>query len=290
MSNAVVRLWVVVALFGLTARSDADETAQPAVRVTRDIVYETRPLGGELKLDLSVPNVKDKPKPPLVVFIHGGGWTHGDKSEGGNVAHLAESGFAVASIQYRFSQTALFPAQIEDCRAAVRFLKSHADEYGYDASCYGVIGASAGGHLAALLGVSKDADLRPAAAISLFCPTNLPRHVEQTQQPGRQPSQSVQKLIGGDPLTDDAARERALAASPVTHVHGDAAPFLLVHGTADPLVHPDQTSRFADALREAGAACEIEWVADAPHAGPMFWTPQLKQRYAAFLRTHLTAE
>ena len=116
---------------------------------------------------------------------------------------------------------------------------------------------------------------------------DLVRHVNQTKQPGRQASESVQKLVGGDPASDGRARALASEASPINHVSGDDAPFLVVHGTADPLVHLDQASRFVDALKRAGVEAELVEVEGAGHAGGAFWSEDLRQRYAAFFGTHL---
>ena len=262
-------------------------TATPAaeVRVVRDVTYAARE-SGELKLDLYLP--AEVTAPP-VLYIHGGGWSRGDKADGRNALFLAEAGRPVASVQYRLSPAARFPAQLNDCFAAALWLRVNAPRYGFEAERYGVVGESAGGHLAALLALTGDPARRPSAVVQLFCPTDLTRHVRQTRRPGRQPSQSVQQLVGGDPTADPSARKLADRASPITHVGPDAPPFLLVHGTADDLVDTDQTARFAEALRKAGNDVEIAWVPGAGHAGPAFWGPDMQARYATFLDRHLPA-
>src|SRR5204863_10043821 len=114
-------------------------------------------------LDLYVP--KSERPLPLVIWIHGGGWQAGNKANP-PLLGLTQKGFAVASINYRFSQHAVYPAQIQDCKAAVRFLRKNADKYHLDPDHFGAWGASAGGHLVALLGTSGDAkDLEPEAAV-----------------------------------------------------------------------------------------------------------------------------
>lgn len=270
----------------VVAQSPAADAVEPGPetgrRIIRDVVYASRAAGGDLTLDLYLPTPTATPS-PLVVWLHGGGWTHGNKADAVRPRYLVDAGYTVASVQYRFSQTATFPAQYDDCLDAVRFLKQAAGTYGLKAETYVVVGESAGGQLAALLGTRAPADLKPAAVIELFGPMDLVAHVRQTRRPGRQASQSVQKLVGGDPTISDDARRLAEAASPLRHVSSDDPPFLLVHGTADPLVHPDQVTEFADSLTKAGIACEVEWVDRAGHAGDAFWTPTLQARYTAFL-------
>ena len=265
----------------------------PGLSVSRDVVYVELETGA-LALDVYVPEVEegveDNAPPPLVVWIHGGAWKLGDKGTWVHPLFLLEHGYAVASVQYRFSQTATFPAQIEDCRAALRYLREHADELGVDARRVGVMGESAGGMLAALLATTADehdGEVRPAAVIELFGPMDLTRHVEQSRQPGRQATTSVQELVGGDPTADEAARKLARAGSPILHVGANDPPMMVVHGTADPLVHLDQSRDFVAAVRAAGATAELVEVDGAGHASEAFWTPALEQRYAAFLDRHL---
>jgi acetyl esterase/lipase len=121
--------------------------------IHRNIVYAT-PNGIPLTLDLYLPRNAAQP-PPVLIWIHGGGWEGGSKENGCPVS-LAQTGFAYASINYRLSEQAIFPAQIYDCKAAVRWVRAHASEYRYNADKIGVVGASAGGHLAALLGTTND--------------------------------------------------------------------------------------------------------------------------------------
>jgi len=147
-------------LFSLLAASLTLANPLPAsardhkVEIKRDIVF-AQPDGVDLLLNLHLP--KGVEQAPLVMFIHGGSWRNGDRNNC-KVAWLAEKGYAVASIEYRVSTEALFPAQIHDCKGALRWLRAHSSKYGYDASKVVVSGSSAGGHLAALMGTSGDVD------------------------------------------------------------------------------------------------------------------------------------
>jgi acetyl esterase/lipase len=152
-------LWLVVGWADTSAAQQPKQQAKqpqvpPDVKVLRDIEYAHV---GEKKLllDLYLPEKKADAPLPVIVGIHGGGWSAGNK-EGAQGVRLSGRGYAVACIMYRLSGEAIFPAQIEDCKAAVRWLRAHAKEYNLDASRFGAIGHSAGGHLSSLLGASGD--------------------------------------------------------------------------------------------------------------------------------------
>lgn len=147
LRRALCRICLLAFLVGLALPLDNANAEAP----TRDVVFATVD-GHELKLDLYLP--KEVNDPPLVVFIHGGGWRNNSYKKC-LTPWLTEHNVAVASIGYRLTDKATFPAQIHDCKAAVRWLRAHASDYGYDASRIGVAGTSAGGHLALLLGVTN---------------------------------------------------------------------------------------------------------------------------------------
>lgn len=260
------------------------------VRVLRDLAYVE---GGHTrqKLDLYIP---PKPAGPLLVWIHGGGWRGGDKKNPPALAAL-EQGVTVASIEYRLSQHALFPAQIEDCKAAIRWLRAHAAEYGYDPKKIAVWGASAGGHLAALLAVTgnmKDFDVGAnldqssavLCAIDWFGPADFEAYDPKLPTPmvQRENPESVLALLFGGPISQKL--ELARRASPVTWVTKDAAPMLILQGTNDPLVPLDQSQRLADRLKAAGADVTLDVIKDAGHGGPQFTTSEKIALMAEFLR------
>jgi len=233
------------------------------VKALRDVEY-ARADGTSLLLDLYVPEEGPDKALPLVVWIHGGGWRAGSK-EGCRALPLAGEGYVVASINYRLTHEAVFPAQIFDCKAAIRWLRAHAQEYHIDPDRVGVWGSSAGGHLVALLGTSGDVkalegDLgnpeqssRVQAVCDWFGPTDFLTMRQQASERRRRldaarPSAELQ-LIGG---TIDERRGLAVLASPVTYVSEDDPPFLIAHGDSDPVVPVQQSQLFHDALKKAG--------------------------------------
>jgi len=245
------------------------------------------------KLDLYLPA---QPKGPLLVWIHGGGWQAGTKDKPPGLA-LVKNGVAVASLEYRFSQDAIFPAQIEDCKAAIRWLRAHAKEYGYREDLFAGWGASAGGHLVALLAVTgktKDFDVganldRSSAiqcGIDWFGPTDFPAYdpdLPTAMVQRENPDSVLAKLLGG-PVSQKL--ELAKRASPITWVTKDAAPLLIMQGTKDPLVPPDQSQRFYDKLKAAGADATLDIIEGAGHGGPQFVTEEKLKMIFTFLTKH----
>ncbi|MEM1164883.1 MAG: alpha/beta hydrolase [Planctomycetota bacterium] len=216
----------------------------------------------DLKLDVYVPTTHGDGPHPVVLYIHGGGWVGGDK-QWVAAEPLTEIGYAVVSIQYRFSTEALWPAQLHDCRAAVRWVRAHAEEYSLDPERIVAAGSSAGGHLAAMLGTAGNAQEHwlnepdPADAdqsfavqgvINLYGPADLREPDERT------PWHLVERLLGGAVETRPAA---ALSASPIAYVDAADPPFLMVHGDADPIVPIAQSRNFNRALERAGVDTEL---------------------------------
>lgn len=247
----------------------------------KDIVYKTTPEK-ELALDLYVP--ESAQKPPLVVWVHGGAWRAGSRAKP-PALYLVDRGFAVASISYRFSQEAIFPAQIEDCKDAIRWLRLNAAKYGYDATRIGVWGASAGGHLVALLGTSGNGADKVQAVVDFFGPSDL---TQMSKFPSKMdhdaPDSPESRLIGG-PIQQN--KEKAALASPLRFVTKDDPPFLVVHGAADPLVPPNQSELLEAALKKAGVPVEYIVLKGAGHGGPEFNTPEMRDRIAGFFNRHL---
>lgn len=264
--------------------------------VLRDLEY-ARPQGRSLKLDLYRPRSVQAPL-PLVIFIHGGGWKEGDKANAVQ-AVLAGYGYAVASINYRLSTEAPFPAQIEDCKAAVRWLRAHAAEYRLDPQRVGAWGNSAGGHLAALVGLSPDRkewevgghldqSSRVQAVCDFFGPTDLTDLEGGAKAPAR--IKLVRQLIGG-PLKQNA--ERVRLASPLFHVVAGAPPFFIAHGLDDDLVPVRHSRKLHQALRQQQVPAEILEVAKAGHGfSPTSQPPQgqIYLRVLAFFNRHLKGQ
>jgi len=259
----------------------------------RDVSYVTNGHARQT-LDLYVPE-KAEGSLPLLIWVHGGGWQNGSKNGCPIVRQgFLQRGYAVASINYRLSNDAVFPAQIEDCKAAIRWLRAHAKEYGLDSDRFGVWGSSAGGHLVALLGTSGDekafdvgAHLDVSSRVQAVCdyygPTDLTRMDTHATPKAvlkhNDPESPESRLLGGPVLEN---REKALRASPVTYVSTNALPpFLIVHGDADPVVPFHQSELLFGALQKAGASVGLHCIKGAGH-GQGFGGQALEERVSRF--------
>ncbi len=261
--------------------------------VLRDIAYV--PGGHERqKLDLYLPKEADSNgKRPLLVWIHGGAWLGGSKQRP-LALRFAEKGYAVASINYRLSQHATFPAQIEDCKAAIRWLRANAAQHGYDPNRIGVWGSSAGGHLVALLGTTgdvKEFDVGPNAGVSsrvqavcdFFGPTDFTKMSSfPSTMKHDAPDSPEAKLIGGAVQEN---KDKCQRANPISYVTKDDPPFLIVHGDKDPLVPHNQSEILLDALKKAGAEASLYTVKGGGHGG--FKDPQVDILVTEFFCKHL---
>jgi acetyl esterase/lipase len=282
----------------------AKAAAQPAVHVERDIHYV--PGGDPAQvLDLYLPESADKPdaKPlPLVVWIHGGGWRAGSKN-GPYVQYLLPHGYAVASVEYRFSQKAVFPAQIQDCQAAIRWLRANSGKYHIDPDHIGVGGDSAGGHLVALLGTAggtkafppiggnEDQSDRVQAVCDFYGPTDFNTVMAQAAaEPVKNiyafntPSDPYSGLIGAK-LGEDKAKGEAV--SPVHYVSKDDPPFLILHGTADVHVPFAQSTELSDALKKAGVDVLLQKFPNGGHGGAVYNSQPVKELIQTFFDKHL---
>ncbi len=262
----------------------------PPVTSYTDLVYSTVDQI-ELRLDIHVPS--NATKAPLIVWIHGGGWQGGDKSQcvPAKTFQARNPEYAVASINYRLSQQAIFPAQLIDCKTAIAWLRANAATYKIDASRVAVWGNSAGGHLAALVGTTAgwqgvsaavDRGSRVSAVVDYFGPTDL---ISFVQTPGYTssalPTSGASLLIGGPVLENlKAARN----ASPSEYVTSDDAPHFIVHGTNDPLVPAAQSQLLHDLLTAKRVQSTLTLIPNAGHGGLPFINPSLLDRVATFIR------
>ena len=230
---------------------------------------------------------------PVVVFIHGGGWQNGDKRGGfGMVRPLVVSGeYAGVSVGYRLSGEAIWPAQIHDCKAAIRWLKANSGKYQLDPDRIGVTGTSAGGHLVAMLGTSGDVtalegtlgkhldqNSRVACVADQFGPTDL----LTMGRPHDNPNSPESKLIGGA-IQDH--KEAAETASPLHYVSEDDPPFLFIHGTKDKVVPFTQSESLEAALKKVGVKTVLVPVTDGGHGN--FGTTDVASRLKQFFEKHL---
>jgi acetyl esterase/lipase len=252
------------------------------------------------RLDLYVP-MADAPV-PVIVWVHGGAWLGGSKEGGGPALPFVGKGYAVASINYRLSQHAVFPAQIEDCKAAIRWLRANARAYNLNPQRIGVWGASAGGHLVALLGTTggvkelegkggnAEQSSRVQVVVDFFGPTDF-LQMDAHALPGARlkhdsPTSPESRLIGGA-IQKNA--EKVKRANPITYVTKDAPPFLIAHGEKDPLVPCHQSELLHEALKKAGIEVTLHRIPDAGHGGKGFSTDKMQAAIGAFFDKHLKA-
>lgn len=259
----------------------------------RDVEY-ARAGGRSLKLDLYMPRHVVETPAVTVIWVHGGAWRSGSKDKV-PVTRWRDAGMAIASVDYRLSPEARFPAQIQDIKAAIRFLRAHAERYHLDPQRFIIAGSSAGGHLAALTGVSSDVpelegdlgdytstDSGVQAIVSFYGASNLQSILGQSTEHGlsvRVPA--LELLLGGQP---DENPERAKLASPVAHVDANDPPLWLIHGDADPQMPIEQSYELSAEYKKKGLDVRLDVVKDGKHGGAEFFSPQRLDRIAAGLR------
>ena len=251
----------------------------------------------EIKLDLRLP--PGGGSDGLIIWIHGGGWRAGSKKDC-DLKGLVQRGWAVASLDYRLSTVAPFPAQAFDIKAAIRFLRAHATDYGYSPQRFVIAGSSAGGHLAALIGVTngnpeleggEGNDLHVSsnvqAIVVLYGASNLTTILSQSTPRGlsvRKPALDL--LLGGQPETRP---ELARLASPVFHVDPNDPPLLLMHGDQDPQMPINQAHELQGAYEKRGLPVVFKVMHGAGHGGPAFTDDASLELIDSFLRKHLPA-
>ncbi len=254
--------------------------APEGVSVLRDVIFSTVDQQ-ELRLDLYRPK-KASGTLPVVVWVHGGGWKNGSKDRC-PAAWLAADGFAVASINYRLTHQAQWPAQIDDCRAAVRWLRENAETFNLNPDRIGAWGSSAGGHLVALLGTldapdSEETSSHIQAVCDWFGPTDLltmpPNTISETRTEADIAQSNGAKLLGATVRDVPALAKQASALYQVSE---DDPPFLIMHGEKDPGVPLSQSHRLHEKLLTTGAQSELKVIANAGHGGKEFQTPEAKQ-------------
>jgi acetyl esterase/lipase len=256
----------------------------------RNIPYVAHPTPRQ-NFDLYLPKDKGGQPFPLIFWIHGGAWMMGIK-EWDNVKYLVRHGYAIASIDYRIAPENRFPAQIQDCNAALNFILAHARDYGINPRRFVVGGGSAGGHLALLLGLARherdfgaNPSIKPLAILDFFGPVDLNRMKDDLEkihsEKGIQLFQdAVPKLLGA-PV--EQSSDKAKIASPISYVSAASPPVLIIQGGKDDLVPVAQSRRLHDALNRARVKNQIIIVDAAGHDGPLFSTPEIEDKVTGFL-------
>ena len=264
-----------------------------AAREFKDVVYAN--VGGkDLGLDVYLP--AGVQSPPLLVWVHGGAWSSGSKAPAPMV--FVANGFALASIDFRQSTEARFPAQVHDIKAAIRFLRAKAGTYGYRTDRIAIGGSSSGGHLAALVGVTNGhaelegtvgGDLKDSSAVQAildyYGASNLTTILAQSTPFGlnmRRPA--LERLLGAVP---EQATELAALASPVMHVDRNDPPLHLLHGDQDPQMPINQSHELEGAYKKLGLDVSFDVVYGAAHGGDRFLAGEYLNRAVAFLRRTL---
>jgi acetyl esterase/lipase len=284
--STVVSRSVLLALFIVIGSFRAESG------VLHDIEYARAPEQ-PLLLDIYLPE-KTATTPPLLIYVHGGAWRAGDKKDV-PILPLVDRGFAVASIEYRLTPVTPFPANIHDIKAAIRFLRAKAGEYGYDPKRFVIVGSSAGAHLAALAGVSngekelegslgsflnQSSDVQ--AVVSFFGASNLQTILKQSTPRGlemRVPA--LQLLLGGQP---DEVSALAKLASPVSHVDKNDPPLLLIHGDQDPQMPINQSHELAGVYEKLKLPVRFEVVHGGGHGGKEFYDAERLSIVAEFVQ------
>ena len=294
--TAVLILTASIAAFAQANEASQRGARRPNVpegtRILRDISYI--PDGHERqKLDLYLPGQKEGDGPlPLIVWVHGGAWQAGSKENCRSVRFLRQ-GYAAASINYRLSQHAIFPAQIEDCKAAIRFLRANAGKYNIDPNRIGVWGSSAGGHLVALLGTTGDVkefdkgpnlhvSSRVQAVCDFFGPTDLTKMSDFASTMDHDAPDSPESQLVGGPVQEN--KEACRRANPITYVSKDDPPFLICHGDKDMLVPHNQSVLLNAALKKAGVKVKFHTVKGGGHG---FRNPEAERMVQEFFDKHL---
>lgn len=263
-------------------------------------------------LDIYLPNNIPLNGAPAVMYVHGGGWIFGDKIEvraskvgiDKTMRALLDNGFAVVAINYRTAPRYTIEAQIHDAQMALDFIINNHKKYHLDKTRIGVLGNSAGGHLAQWLATQEHPKVQ--AAVAMYAPANLDKVVEINSTNSAANCQilwqafvqgldeeaykvaDVLALVIGAPYASVDFGVRAKKFSPIYRVHAKSAPTLLIHGEQDCLVAPKQSQDYAEALAKAGVAHELVIVQKAGHGGEIFWKSQdYQQQIVAFLKQYL---
>ena len=269
------------------------------VQLTKDVPYAgTENPRQALDLYLPEGHGKDSEPLPVIAFIHGGGWRNGSKDGAGRkvLPFVQEGKFVGVSIGYRLSGEAIWPAQIHDCKAAIRWLKANAKEYGIDPERIGIWGSSAGGHLVAMLGLSGgvedlegelgshlEVDSRVACVVNYYGPSELLTMNDHESKIDHNAPDSPESLLIGGPIQEN--KEKTNAASPITYVTPDDSPMLVVHGTKDMLVPYAQSVDLVAKMKEADLQVTFHTVEGGGH-GQGFGAPE-EEAVQAFLEAQL---
>lgn len=290
MNHAISPALVILFLVGSTRNAAAQEKPAglpAAAEFAGDVAYAEN---GHERQKLDIAFLKNGRARPLLVWIHGGAYMGGDKSENHAIwGELMTEGYAVATINYRLSGDAKWPAQITDCKAAIRYLRAHAKAYNLAPGRIAVWGSSAGGHLAALVGVSggvKSFDIgeHPEHSSAVSCAVDLFGPADFETMPQFTSPDSPEARLWGRPTSE--ALEMARSASPISYLSRDTPPLLILHGDADGVVHLSQSQQLHAAMEKAGAPGELVILPGAGHSHVDVWMRK-RDHILAFFEQYL---
>jgi acetyl esterase/lipase len=270
---------------GLTFAFGAEPTpaaaVAPTITVRRDLAYDAHP---RQKLDLYLPGGKARRARPAIAYFHGGGWRSGSRADGEAFGRrYAALGFVVACVDVRYSSDAGFPAQLEDAKAAIRWLRGQAERYRIDPEHVGAYGEFTGGHLAALLGAMNSTELyesgaaldqpsRVQSVVDLAGPVDLVALHESGQPVGDPVADEIRLLLGAEPRRVPVP---AGASDPTKFADVQSPPFLIVHGDQDRIVPVEQSRRLYEALVLRHVSVHLHIIRGAGHLGPAFAAPEI---------------
>lgn len=247
----------------------------------------------DLKLDLIYPEDMSDKRYPCIVWICGGGWMRIDKSAHlSYLSTLAHQGFVVCSVEYRTSNEGCYPMQIEDVKAAIRYLRAHADRYRIDKEHFGAMGESAGGFLTCMAALDHDKVhdvgeyLEESSSIQAACPWYPPTNLSTFKyKDAEECAASMESLLLGYNTMRNI--KEAYNSSPVSKVTKDAPPFLIIHGINDQTVPFEQSEELYDKLIENGCDADLIALEGADHADLQFFQDELWDRIIEFFKTKL---
>ncbi len=293
--NWMAALLLAMVMAGASAfAQEGPKTVPSDVELVSDVVFGK---GGDrdLKMHILKPKKAIEEPMPVVVFIFGGAWRTGSRDAGIKpLSALAQKGYFCVSIEYRFSQEALFPAQLEDVKCAIRFLRSKAAEYHINPDKIGVWGQSSGAYLAVMLGTTGDMkdfegkggatefSSRVNAVVDWFGPTDFTKMDVAGSKMKHDPADSPESRLIGGAIQEN--KDKCAKASPLTYVTSDDPPFLIMHGDRDPVVPYNQSELLVAALKKAKVKCVFEPV---PGGGHGFVGPQHEKKVLAFFDEQL---
>ncbi|SDF47824.1 alpha/beta hydrolase [Sporomusa acidovorans] len=284
---------------------------EPTVRLISNVIYEQVPSRGydNVAMGMDVLKPERNEKMPAIVFVTGGGFINANKDNCiQQRMDMANAGYVVASITYRVAPTATFPQPLEDVKAAIRYLRAHADKFNINPKKIGIMGGSAGGYLSAMAGttngtkqfdkgeyLNQSSDVQ--AVVDFYGLSDLTRvgadYSEKVQEAHKSPGATEALWVNGSPVFGGkdggilVDSEKAKAANPITYISDKTAPFLLMHGDKDTVVSPSQTELLHQALIAHGIEATRYIVKGAQHGGVYWNQPEVMQKVIDFFDKHL---